>query len=285
MWFTDTEEALASKPSSLQFAIGLDEAGRGCMAGPVFTSAVLVRVSKGKMPFAVSDSKMLNEHQRNEGLSAFCAATGITDEASWRRAVLSGIPVHRHPQLLDSCTRIVAVSVRFTSSEQIDRINISNASLEGMAAACHDVVEAAKAAGLAISHENTAVYIDGKVLPWTFLSDAAQAKVSNKKKRKRADDQRIGTNYPDLSSLAAQAVVKGDQKLWSVACASVLSKVLRDQYCVDVMHVSDPGYDFGVHKGYCTAHHKALLHRLGLSVYHRRSYAPVASLVDGASRE
>ena len=73
----------------------------------------------------------------------------------------------------------------------------------------------------------------------------------------------------------------GDRRSWSIACASIVAKVVRDR----VMSVYDrhfPGYGFARHKGYGTAFHAAALQRLGPSPIHRRSFAPVAACLDHA---
>jgi len=72
-------------------------------------------------------------------------------------------------------------------------------------------------------------------------------------------------------------VVHGDQTVASIAAASILAKVYRDH----VMCFLDqlfPGYDFAKHKGYGTKQHQNRLQHLGVSMIHRKSYKPVATL-------
>lgn len=77
---------------------------------------------------------------------------------------------------------------------------------------------------------------------------------------------------------ACKAVVKGDALVASIAAASVLAKVTRDQEMVD-FETKFPGYGFAQHKGYPTKLHLAALESLGPCAIHRRSFAPVAKLI------
>ena len=72
-----------------------------------------------------------------------------------------------------------------------------------------------------------------------------------------------------------QAVVGGDGLVASIAAASIVAKVTRDRLmtCLGAAH---PGYGFERHKGYCAPEHFAALDRLGPTIHHRRSFAPVA---------
>src|SRR5690349_19019692 len=80
-------------------------------------------------------------------------------------------------------------------------------------------------------------------------------------------------------------VISGDALVLSIAAASIVAKVTRDRLmgCVGVAH---PGYGFERHMGYAVPEHAQALVRLGPTVHHRRSFAPVAeALVDGAEGE
>jgi ribonuclease HII len=67
----------------------------------------------------------------------------------------------------------------------------------------------------------------------------------------------------------------GDARSLSIAAASVIAKVSRDQRMAE-LELAWPGYGFGEHKGYGTARHQEALERLGPSPIHRFTYAPVA---------
>jgi ribonuclease HII len=84
-----------------------------------------------------------------------------------------------------------------------------------------------------------------------------------------------------------EAVIGGDGLVASIAAASIVAKVARDRLmtCLGAAH---PGYGFEQHKGYSVPEHFAALDRLGPTIHHRRSFAPVAGafgLVDGGADE
>lgn len=74
------------------------------------------------------------------------------------------------------------------------------------------------------------------------------------------------------------SIVKGDRKIFAIACASVVAKVFRDKL-MEKYAKKYPGYGFEKHKGYGTARHKARLVLMGPCAIHRKSFAPVAKLV------
>jgi ribonuclease HII len=84
-----------------------------------------------------------------------------------------------------------------------------------------------------------------------------------------------GNKTPDLN-MACQAIVGGDHKSLSIAAASILAKVARDQQmqAADALY---PGYGFAQHKGYGTKAHAEALQKLGPCPVHRLSYKPVAA--------
>src|SRR5450631_1108375 len=73
-----------------------------------------------------------------------------------------------------------------------------------------------------------------------------------------------------------QAVVSGDALVASIAAASIVAKVTRDRL-MKRLGLAHPGYGFERHMGYCVPEHFAALARLGPTVHHRRSFAPVAA--------
>lgn len=74
--------------------------------------------------------------------------------------------------------------------------------------------------------------------------------------------------------LPQKAIIRGDQRALSIACASILAKVTRDRMML-ALDGQLPGYGFAQHKGYGTAAHRAALARLGASRAHRVSFAPL----------
>lgn len=73
-------------------------------------------------------------------------------------------------------------------------------------------------------------------------------------------------------------IVKGDRKVFAIACASIIAKVYRDKMMIRYAK-RYPDYGFERHKGYGTRHHQAQLAALGVSKIHRKSFAPVARLI------
>jgi ribonuclease HII len=85
-----------------------------------------------------------------------------------------------------------------------------------------------------------------------------------------------GNKVPALPC-PAEAIVKGDSKVLSIAAASIIAKVTRDRFMSD-LDAACPGYGWARNKGYGTADHMAALARLGPSMHHRTSFAPIAQL-------
>ena len=186
---------------------GVDEAGRGPLAGPVVAAAVIL--DRARVPAGIDDSKKLTARRRAALFDAIHAE-------------------HR-------------VGVGIADVEEIDRINIYQATLLAMTRA---VDALARAAG----HDPTMVLVDGNALPkW---------------------------RYP------ATAVVGGDALSLSIAAASIVAKVTRDAMMRDYDAIW-PGYGWAANKGYGTQAHLAGLTTLGATPIHRRSFAPVRRVLGG----
>ena len=91
-----------------------------------------------------------------------------------------------------------------------------------------------------------------------------------------------GNHYPSLPC-PGEAVVKGDQKIAAISAASILAKVTRDREMVE-LDGHYPGYGLAKHKGYPTKQHVEALSKLGVTPIHRRSFGPVARLLNGGCR-
>jgi ribonuclease HII len=181
---------------------GVDEAGRGPLAGPVVAAAVIL---DEQHPIrGLADSKKLSASRRDV----------LFDEIR---------------------AKALCFAVAQASVEEIDRLNILQATLLAMQRAVE---------GLRL--KPTKVLVDGNRLP-------------------RLD-------------VLAEAIVKGDDKVPAISAASILAKVTRDRMLLD-MEQQFPGYGFARHKGYGTAEHLAALVRLGATPQHRRSFAPVSSVI------
>jgi len=193
----DFEELAASE--GFQFVAGVDEVGRGCLAGPVVAAACILDQSK-PVPRRLNDSKKLTERQRKE-----------IDEELRQTAV--------------------AYSVGIIGADEIDRVNI---------------LEATKLAMLKA--------IDGLTpAPDHLLIDALQLR---------------------QCSLPQKAIIKGDSISYSIAAASVIAKVFRD----DLMNQYDaefPEYGFAGHKGYGSVAHFAAIREHGPCRLHRKTFRGV----------
>jgi ribonuclease HII len=181
---------------------GVDEAGRGPLAGPVVAAAVILDDLK---PIAgLADSKTLSPRQR-ERLSA---------------------EIH---------ARALCFSVAQASVEEIDRLNILQATLLAM-----------RRAVMGLRLKPHKVLVDGNRLP--------------------------------TLDIVAEAVVQGDRKVPAISAASILAKVARDRWCLEI-DAEYPAYGFAAHKGYGTAQHLLALQTHGATPWHRRSFSPVARVL------
>ena len=88
-------------------------------------------------------------------------------------------------------------------------------------------------------------------------------------------------DYVKLPKIAIpqKSIVKGDSLCISIACASIIAKVVRDRLMVDMDQVH-PGYGFAHHKGYATREHMESLRRLGACPIHRKCFSPVRACLD-----
>lgn len=185
---------------------GVDEAGRGPIAGPVVAAAVIL--PRDCDLAGINDSKLLTSGKREE----------IAHKLIFTLAVNAG--------------------VGNVTAREIEKINILQATYLAMNRALAD-----------LKVEPDFVLIDGNMLP----------------------------SIP----YQGRTVVKGDRKSASIAAASILAKVKRDQYMMEADE-RFPEYGFARHKGYATAAHLEALRRLGPCPLHRKTFAPVSSLCNGA---
>jgi ribonuclease HII len=192
-----------------QLICGVDEAGRGPLAGAVYAAAVILNPEKSIMGLA--DSKKLREKRRD------ALALEIKEHA-------------------------FAWAIAYSTVEEIDELNILQASLLAMKRA----IESVQASLVEIAPLNLLVQVDGNQRP--------------------------------KISLPCEAIVKGDSKVQAISAASILAKTARDAALYDLDR-QYPMYGFAQHKGYPTAAHIALLRQHGVSPVHRRSYAPVKALI------
>ncbi len=174
---------------------GVDEAGRGPLAGPVFAAAVIL--PDGLEDIGLNDSKKLTEKKRD-------ALFDIIKE------------------------KAIAYSIASASEKEIDEINILNATFLAMKRAVD---------GLSIKPD--IALIDGNRKPNTGIKE--------------------------------ETIVKGDAKSISIAAASILAKVSRDRYMLELDR-QYPEYQFAKHKGYPTALHYEMIKKYGVSPVHRVTF-------------
>ena len=86
-----------------------------------------------------------------------------------------------------------------------------------------------------------------------------------------------GNQLPQLD-VQAEAIVKGDSLVQAISAASILAKVTRDRWC-ERLDAQYPQYGFAGHKGYGTAAHLQALRTYGATAEHRRSFSPVARVL------
>lgn len=174
---------------------GVDEAGRGPLAGPVCAAAVIL--PEGYEIPGLNDSKQLTDRKRRE----------------------------LYPVIMREA---VSYGIAFVDEGIIDRDNILNATFRAMKSAI------------------------GQLWP-------------------KPDLALIDGNRISDFGVEAIPIVKGDARVASIAAASVLAKVARDQY-MEAIDAVYPQYGFAVHKGYGTKRHYAAVAEYGLCPIHRRTF-------------
>lgn len=141
--------------------------------------------------------------------------------------------------------------------------------------------------------ETLAQVIKSQALAWSVaFVDAAtidevnilQASLLAMKQAVESLEQQPGRVLVDGNRLPAwryeaEAIVKGDSKVEAISAASILAKVARDAWMLE-LHREYPGYGFDRHKGYPTRDHMACLQSLGICPHHRRSFRPVRELIE-----
>jgi ribonuclease HII len=195
-------EQVALLWGSTGLVAGVDEAGRGPLAGPVVAAAVILDERKTRLGLA--DSKVLTARRRE--------------------------------QLFDEIRgKALCCSVAQASVEEIDALNILQATMLAMRRAVEGL----------------------RLKPSLVLVD--------------------GNRLPPLR-MRAEAIVKGDSKVAAISAASILAKVTRDRWCLE-LDVQYPQYGFAAHKGYGTAEHLLALQNHGVCPQHRKTFGPVAKLL------
>lgn len=187
--------------------VGIDEAGRGPLAGPVYAAAVVLDLEALEEAWisTLDDSKKLTDERREEAFELIC-----TNARAW--------------------------GIARADNEEIDRINILQATFRAMERALEEVT--------------------------STLGD------------RRPDYVLIDGNRPIVTELPQRSIVKGDARSLHIAAASILAKVARDR-AMTAYHEQWPEYGFAGHKGYPTAAHRAAIAAHGPCAIHRLTFAGV----------
>ena len=184
-----------------EYIAGVDEVGRGPLAGPVVSAAVIM--PKDFYIEGVTDSKKLSEKKR----------------IMYEKLILENA---------------ISVGISFMSEKVIDEINIYEASRKAMIDAISKL----------------------KVKPDVVLVDAMPLNID----------------------IETESIIKGDEKSFMIACASVVAKQASDKY-MDELSKIYPEYGFEKHKGYPTKAHKEALKKYGVLDIHRKTYKPVQEVL------
>jgi ribonuclease HII len=207
---------LSNSFSKFILETGTDEAGRGCIAGPVTAAAVILPEDFENS--ILNDSKLLSEKTREK-------LRPIIEQQAISFAV-----THLHPN-------------------EIDEINILNASMKGMQECI-----------LKLNKTPEFIIVDGNR---ELNAKLGMATTFGKQFSK--------TEIELLRSIPTQSIVKGDSKYRSIAAASVLAKTYRDDY-MNVIHEEFPMYNWKKNKGYPTKEHREAIRKYGVTKYHRITF-------------
>lgn len=180
---------------------GIDEVGRGPLAGPVVAAAVIL--PKGFYLAGIDDSKKLSEKKRDE----------------FGKIILR---------------EAIAIGISMVEPSEIDEINIYESTKKAM---------------------NTAISILSPK-PDFLLIDAMKLE----------------------TPISSESIVKGDAKSVSIAAASIIAKVARDNLMKEISK-EYPGYGFDQNMGYGTKEHILAIYQNGITPHHRKSFAPIKDII------
>ncbi|MBS1958801.1 MAG: ribonuclease HII [Bdellovibrionales bacterium] len=224
----------------LPLIIGVDEVGRGCLAGPVVAAAAALgsnvwtdlafEADGTRAETKIAEAHLDTEHKR----------------ILWSVRDSKLIPEDERPSVRDAVKAFVrGYAVAEASVEEINRLNILYASHLAMERAVADLEKQ-------LGREADVIIIDGNMIP-----------------------KQLKTRGPKR----AIALIKGDLKSFSIACASIIAKTYRDDMMIE-FESQYPGYGLAKHKGYPTPFHKAQILALGVTPLHRAAFKGVANVRD-----
>lgn len=270
------------------YVIGVDEAGRGPLAGPLVTAAFCFTLPSSELTSQnpwnlVADSKVIQEGQRESIYEQIFEVTKsdqqgkklnrtATDESSTSQNGSRNVALHEnHAADLPS----FLYTSHVTEVGDIDRLNILEATMRSMTFAVYELI---------IRIINTVgecrvkVLVDGNREP-PFLSSYKIALFNNDApailREKVLDWAFIKRN---IRLIDVRTVVKGDATVMSIAAASIVAKVTRDRIMRDLAS-KFPRYKFEINKGYGTVDHRLAIGELGPTPAHRLSFAPLLGML------
>lgn len=192
--------------------IGLDEAGRGSLLGPVFTAGVILYdIKSNPPPYPIKDSKKCSPKVRAE-LRKYIEENSI------------------------------AYCVEMIDSDRIDKVNILNATMEGMEKCVDNITSVINVDRLLVDGNTFPTYMD----KFTF------------------------------DFIPHVCIPGGDDKYLNIAAASILAKEYRDEYILKLCEKNNnlDKYDIKNNKGYGTKSHMEALKEFGPTEFHRKSFKP-----------
>lgn len=207
---------------------GTDEAGRGCLAGPVSAAAIILQ----------SPNINLTKAQKKQEQLLFQTLNDSKQLSEKKRFALRPI--------IES---LFDFSVTHINNEEIDEINILNASMKAMQESI-----------LKLATLPEYIIVDGnRPLNGKLGMKQAQGKIFNAKE------------IEILNSIPNTSIIKGDATFLSIAAASILAKTYRDDFMVTI-HEEFPMYNWKKNKGYPTKEHREAIRKYGITKYHRKTF-------------
>ena len=232
-----------------EVVIGVDEAGRGPLCGPVVACAVTLRnnqLSSTKIQIITNDQNSNNQKLRttNYELRTMEMWDLVRDSKK--------LSEKQREKVFDFIHENFYVGVGLCDHETIDRINILEASFLAMKKAVSDLVRNVERRTSNVDRKNSISYkLEARSC---ILVDGNKA-------------------IPNFS-MEQKAIIGGDKIVKSISAASIIAKVTRDRIMLE-MHKKYPQYGFDKHKGYGTKMHMDALQKHGPCEIHRKSFAPV----------
>jgi len=250
-----TLETAARRTMNVKHVLGIDEAGRGPLAGPVVVAAAWIDPSAPLIEGIVDSKRITAESDREILYEQIVASTQI----QWAVGVID--------------------------AAKIDAINILQATLLGMRLVAETLIDKSS---LRVSSEGDDCKekypIQSKACishsGCYLISNRQDSKSSQRAAKSSAEQFHVlidGNRVPDNMPCSSEAIVKGDGREYCIAAASILAKVTRDR----LMNAYDekyPVYGLKQHKGYPTAAHRQAVMEHGASPIHRLTFAPLKNM-------